>query len=466
MFCLCSAFHRSFVVVSGGNKVGQNPASVDSLPFKGIVRHFVEFIPADFCGHEIRHFAFLQNLGQSRGISENIRQPENGIVFSEFFPEKCLSVNDLAHQSFSGSDVAVRLNKHSAFRLPSALCDPFLDLFIYFRRMSLYIFVKLRLAGHKNIFRIFFHQIQNCGKASYCFILCHFQRPHPCAVNMSVSHTAHHRSLVFIAMLFIKFFGNIFLSLFQAVIIFLRTFPSHIQKIQGIIQRLDDRDICPVLRIQQTRGLIGHRQIVEILFCLSVQNFQFGIQLQAEILVSGKRGKSDPVYRSCLCFFSENDLPVIDIQSLHQFSVDIDGKLRVCGIPFTLSSCDQFIDHTLLIKLLRNGHCGFKPVILPVSSPDLLPVEVLPGRSVQIFHRVKSPVCFHHFVVLDIQSLRIDLLFQIFQHFSDSFLDENHSFLPPSVRLFPRAESQAEMLAFPFGNCREGQMLCSLLQSI
>ena len=249
MFGLGAALHSCLIVIPGGNEMGQYPASVDAFPLKGVVRHFIKFIPADLGGHEIRNIAFLEDLGQSCGITEDIRQPQNGILLSELIPEKFLAVYELAHQGFSGSNVAVCFYEHTAFRLPSAFCHTFFDLLINFRRVFLHVFVKLRLAGHKDVFRILLHQIQHGGKASHRLIFRYLQSPQPRAVNVGMSHTAYHRTLLGIAVLLIKLFCDKFLGFFQAFIIFRGTFSSHIQQIQRIVQRLDNGNVRPVFRI-------------------------------------------------------------------------------------------------------------------------------------------------------------------------------------------------------------------------
>ena len=100
MLCFRTAFHSSFIIISGRNKMSQYSAAVNAFPLKRIIRHFIKFIPADLCCHEIRNSTFLQNLRKCCGITEYVRKPQDLIVHAELISEKFLSMHKLTHQSF------------------------------------------------------------------------------------------------------------------------------------------------------------------------------------------------------------------------------------------------------------------------------------------------------------------------------------------------------------------------------
>ena len=401
--------------------MGQHTAAVNTFPFKSITRQFIKFIPADLRSHKIRKSALLHNLRQRCRITKYIRQPKNRVVHAELFLEKSLSMDKLTHQRFTGSNITVGFHEHSAFRLPSALFYPLFDLFINLRSIFLHVFVKLRLTGHKYIFWILSHQLQHGRKAAHCFIFRYPQCPKPCTVDMRMSYTIHDRTLLSIAMLFVKFFCNIFLRFLHTGIVFWRSLFSHIQKIQRFVDRLNNGDICLIILRKKTSSLIRHFQIVIILLGFPIQHFQHGIQLQTKVLIACKCGQHDTIRLTCLRFFSQNHFSVIDIQSLTEHTVHKNRKLRICRIPIPFFSGKQFIHYTLSVKLLWNRHESLKPVILPMTAPDLLMRKILPGRGIQMRHILKSFVRADHFIIFDLHFLRIDLVFQIFQHFPDSF---------------------------------------------
>ena len=51
----------------------------------------------------------FQDLGQSPGIAEDVRQPQIFALIVKFFPEEIFSHQNLADDGFAGSDVAVAL---------------------------------------------------------------------------------------------------------------------------------------------------------------------------------------------------------------------------------------------------------------------------------------------------------------------------------------------------------------------
>ena len=421
VFCLCTTLYCCLIIVTGRNKMCQYTASVDTFPFECIIWHLVKLVPADLCCHEIRNSTFLQDLRKCCGITEYVRKPQDLIVHAELFFEESLSVYKLANQCFTGSDVTVCLYEHTTVRLPASFFDSFFDLFIHIRSIFLHIFVQLRLAGHKYIFRILFHQFQYGRKASYCFIFCHTQGPQPCTVDMGVSHAVDNRALLAVTVFFIKFFCDIFLSFLQAFIILFGTFFSHIQQVQRFVHCLNDRDICLIFRVQQSRTLVRNFQVIVIFFCFTIQYFQAGIHLQTEVLISGKCRQDDAIGISCFGRFCQDDLSVVDIKTLYSHTVYKDGKLRIRCIPFSFFSGFQFVHYALSVKFFRNRHYGLKPVIFSVSTPQFLVRNFCPGCGIQIVYIQTSLIGADHLVTRNRNLLWIYLFLQIFQHFTDSF---------------------------------------------
>ena len=141
------------------NHVCKDLASIDSFPVHRIIRNFVELVPCQFRGHKIVNTAFFQDLRHRRTVSEHIRQPQDLVVYAKFLPEEAFSKQKLAHKGFSGGQITVCLNPHAAFRLPASFFDSLADFLVYLRMSFLHKAVELRLARHKVIIRIFFHQL-------------------------------------------------------------------------------------------------------------------------------------------------------------------------------------------------------------------------------------------------------------------------------------------------------------------
>ena len=379
VFCLCTTLYCCLIIVTGRNKMCQHAASVDTFPFECIIWHLVKLVPADLCCHEIRNSTFLQNLRKCCGITEYVRKPQNLIVHAELFFEESLSVYKLANQCFTGSDITVCLYEHTTVRLPASFFDSFFDLFIHIRSIFLHIFVQLWLAGHKYIFRIFFHQFQYGRKASDCLVFCHTQSPQPCTVNVCMSYTVDDRAFLTVTIFLIKFFCDVLLCFFQALIILFGTFFSHIQQIQRFVQCLNNRNICLIFRVQQSGTLVRNFQVIVIFLSLTIQYFQAGVHLQTEVLVSGKCGKNNAIGVSCFGRLCQNDFSVVDIKPLYSHTVYKDGKLWIRCIPLSFFSGFQFIHYTLSVKFFRNRHYGLKPVIFSVSTPQFLVRNLCPG---------------------------------------------------------------------------------------
>ena len=81
--------------------MGEDFASVDTLPVHRIVRHFVELVPCQLCRHEVVDSAFFQNLRHRCAVSEDIRQPQDLVVHAKLFFEKAFSEQKLAHEGLS-----------------------------------------------------------------------------------------------------------------------------------------------------------------------------------------------------------------------------------------------------------------------------------------------------------------------------------------------------------------------------
>ena len=141
-----------------GDKVGEHPSSVDTFPHHGIVGDHVELVPGELGGHKVIDAGFLHDLGQRSGIAKHVGQPQHPVFLAEFLFEEPLAIEELAHQAFACTQVAVCFQPHTAFRLPAAFINALLDFGVQFRIPLFQKAVQNRLAGHKFILRVFFHQ--------------------------------------------------------------------------------------------------------------------------------------------------------------------------------------------------------------------------------------------------------------------------------------------------------------------
>ena len=108
----------------GRRKMGEHPRAVDALPQEAVVGEDVVLVPGQLLGEEPSNAAALHDLGERRGIAEDIGQPHVLGLDAELLPMELLAVEDLADERFARGDVAVGLDPHAAGRLEPALGDP------------------------------------------------------------------------------------------------------------------------------------------------------------------------------------------------------------------------------------------------------------------------------------------------------------------------------------------------------
>ena len=148
----------------GGDQMGQHLGAVDAPPEESVVGNLVDLIPRQFGGHEIVHAALLHDLGQSAGIAKYVWQPQNPVVLAKLLPEEPLAIDKLTDQRLTGGQVTVRFQPHTAFCLPATLFHSLLNLGIELGIALLQEVIQHRLAGHKFVFGILVHKLQDCGE--------------------------------------------------------------------------------------------------------------------------------------------------------------------------------------------------------------------------------------------------------------------------------------------------------------
>ena len=285
---------------------------------------------------------------------------------------------------------------------------------------------------------------------------------------MRVADTADKRSVILSAVFIIEFFRYIRLRPLQACIVGFRPLLTHIQEIQRIVQCLDNPDVIAVLRIQKPCRIIGHCQIIVVLLGRPVEHFHCGIQKQMEISIPGICGQNHPVRPSRLRLLCQDNFSVIDIQPLNPLSVHEDGKLGICRIPSPFRTGLHLIDDALPVKFLRNCQDRFKPVVLPVTAPDLSPAKRVPGRRIKVFNICETFRTSDHPEVRYRRTFRIDSVLKILQHLADAFLDKMHDTPPLSALPFPYTSNHkticwritAPIILTPMGSrtcCRPGR---------
>ena len=105
----------------------------------------------------------------------------------EFFQEIALAVQPLAHERFSGGDVAVRLYPPAAYQFPSAFFYPLSDLLEHGRIVLLNPLVKSGAAAGENEFIVLLHPVQGGAEGCLGFLEALLPVPQPDRIQMRIS---------------------------------------------------------------------------------------------------------------------------------------------------------------------------------------------------------------------------------------------------------------------------------------
>ncbi len=82
-------------------KMRHHAAAVDALPAEGVGGDLVELVPGQLLGEEEVDARLAHDLGQLRGVAEDVRIPELVAAQTELLLKETLAVEKLAHQRFA-----------------------------------------------------------------------------------------------------------------------------------------------------------------------------------------------------------------------------------------------------------------------------------------------------------------------------------------------------------------------------
>jgi hypothetical protein len=89
------------VVGVGGREMGEDPAPVDPLPYKGVVLRLVGVVPRELLGEEVVASCLSHELRQRAGVAEDVGEPELLRLVAELPHEIPLTVKELPRQRFA-----------------------------------------------------------------------------------------------------------------------------------------------------------------------------------------------------------------------------------------------------------------------------------------------------------------------------------------------------------------------------
>ena len=179
----------------GAVEVRKHLCSIHALPVERGVGEAGGIVPGHFGGQEIIHAAALHNLGNGKGVTEGIRQPEavGGIV--EILAGKALAPQELAHHVLAAGQVAVAFHPYAAVGLVAAFGHRFLDAG---KQLGIVAADDIAVIGgglHEQVFGVFLHQVQLIGVGAGAFLFGLADGPEPGGIHVAVADQAHPRSL-------------------------------------------------------------------------------------------------------------------------------------------------------------------------------------------------------------------------------------------------------------------------------
>ena len=162
-------------------------AAVDAPPLKGVVGQHVLIVPADLCRDEGVDLALLEDLRQSGGIAEHVRQPQICAFVAELLLKEARAVQELAHHRLARNQIAVSLDPHTARGLPAALRGAAADMFEDLRIIVLDVIVLLRLRVQENVIGILVHQTVDRGERARGLLVRVAQPPQPRRIDVRMA---------------------------------------------------------------------------------------------------------------------------------------------------------------------------------------------------------------------------------------------------------------------------------------
>ena len=399
------------------DKVGQDFGAVNAAPLEGVVRHFVELVPCQLCGHEIINAALCHDLRQRARIAEHVRQPENAVVHTELFLEETLAVQELTHQAFAAGQVAVRLNPHTAFGFPASLRHALFDLLIQLGVALLQEVIQLRLAGHKLVVGVFVHQFQHSCKTAAHFFPGLCNSPPPCHVNVRVANAACNDFLM-TGKVGIKCFCQIPAGSSNALIETLVIRCAQVDQIDSLVQHVFQIAAGFAVLFQPGKSLQRHNHIVVKTLNFGVDFPQVYNQVEFGMQDSGVGLQFQTVLLTALGAAVQQDVAVVHIHALCHLAVHKQQELRVFGIVPLINLGADVHPQRFSVHFLRHSHIRAEPVMLVRSVP-------MHGAAVKGFKRCR--VCIGIFRAQEVARLyepvaRFKLLFyrKLFQLIADT----------------------------------------------
>jgi hypothetical protein len=168
-------------------KVCPDARPIDSLPPERVVREFVELVPRDLLCQEVVDVELRQDLRQSRGVTEHVREPHIVGFVSELLAEILLAIEELAHHRLGTSQVTVGLYPHGPDGFPLTSLDGLLDSVEEGGILFFYPFVLRCLRVDKDVLGIPFKQTQLGGSGVGHFLLGDMDGPQPGRVEVGMA---------------------------------------------------------------------------------------------------------------------------------------------------------------------------------------------------------------------------------------------------------------------------------------
>ena len=170
------------------DEVGQHRGAVQATPVEGVVGQLVLVVPAQLGGDEGVNLALFENLRQSGGVAEHVRQPQEGALFAELPLEKPGAIEELPHKGLPRGQVAVALHPHAAARLPAALLYPALYHLVELGVILADVLILLGLGVQKQVLGIALHQPVDRGEGAGALLVGVADAPQPGVVDVGVAH--------------------------------------------------------------------------------------------------------------------------------------------------------------------------------------------------------------------------------------------------------------------------------------
>ena len=183
------------IFVLGGEE-GHDLGAVHTLPIEIVIGEGFALIvgPEDLLGNEVFYAAFVEDLGESRRITEGIGEPEQFAVDVEYFFIVALTVDELTDERFAACHIGIGLYPHCAVRDPATFLSGSLDAFEQLGVMLADHFVASGLADEEFIIGVFLKQTELCREGTGGLSVGFRERPAPSKVEVRVTDRVEYGS--------------------------------------------------------------------------------------------------------------------------------------------------------------------------------------------------------------------------------------------------------------------------------